>query len=523
MSHQNSESLRAMDPNDDPPPPPVSAPASQADYDRIRQAILDGARGTIAEATVADNITKLKVVNSKNSFYDGNLNVFSGTSYALPDFLHEYAHSQTDKEFKKQVADVLAANVGRAQKEENLKAIWVENEVVATAYEIVMLAQIPTSGSTGNALSTLGVNSGYVSTTTAIAIWKEVIAELGLSATGVGQNSSATWQKLLLKVRTRIDKTAVYNSMADWLKQSLPSGTDGSSGVTPPEPPPAPQPIWVPAPPAPHPVTATPGPITPHPPSSPTPPPPPADGDDDPNPDGGEESPPNYPGGGGGGCVAISSYLANGTTAGQVQVGDVLVLAHEQTLEPATGEVSFSQKKTQPGFRLITQSGISLLCSSTAPIPTPDGLVLAPNLLGKKVPTRRDQADGGFATQWETVEAVIDVGPIEVQHITVGDRCFWAGEAKGMYILHHNVKAVPSPGPGDDPDPYEGWDFRHSGDTAARVAMTPPPGPRSLSEVERMSLLLNDAMASFGHSVGTAGQVSSPSSTNSANLLLPPQ
>jgi hypothetical protein len=27
-----------------------------------------------------------------------------------------------------------------------------------------------------------------------------------------------------------------------------------------------------------------------------------------------------------------------------------------------------------------------------------------------------------------------------VQHITVGDRCFWAGEKRGAYILHHNSK-----------------------------------------------------------------------------------
>jgi hypothetical protein len=32
------------------------------------------------------------------------------------------------------------------------------------------------------------------------------------------------------------------------------------------------------------------------------------------------------------------------------------------------------------------------------------------------------------------------VGEIKVQHITVGDKCFWAGEKQGKYILHHNMK-----------------------------------------------------------------------------------
>ena len=28
----------------------------------------------------------------------------------------------------------------------------------------------------------------------------------------------------------------------------------------------------------------------------------------------------------------------------------------------------------------------------------------------------------------------------DIQHITVGDQSFWAGEKSGSYILHHNIK-----------------------------------------------------------------------------------
>jgi hypothetical protein len=145
--------------------------------------------------------------------------------------------------------------------------------------------------------------------------------------------------------------------------------------------------------------------------------------------------------GGGGGCVSVDSLLPDGRTAGEVTVGSLMQLADERTLEAHIGEVSYSQRKLVPGYRIVTQSGVSLKCSDTAPIPTPDGLVLAPDLLGKQVPVRRD-IDGKLVVGWERVEVVAAIGMIEVQHITVGDRCFWAGERAGAYILHHNLKEI---------------------------------------------------------------------------------
>ena len=116
-----------------------------------------------------------------------------------------------------------------------------------------------------------------------------------------------------------------------------------------------------------------------------------------------------------------------------------MLLADERTLAPGAGVVSYSQRKSALGYRIRTVGGASLVCSDTAPIPTTEGLVLAPQLLGKKVAVRKDEG-GSSLVGWELVISVDSIGPIEVQHITVEDKCFWAGEMFGKYILHHNRK-----------------------------------------------------------------------------------
>lgn len=157
---------------------------------------------------------------------------------------------------------------------------------------------------------------------------------------------------------------------------------------------------------------------------------------------------------GGGACVSIASFLPDGTTASDVVVGTVMKLADQRTLEPGTGVVTYSQTKSATGFRIVTQSGASLVCSDSAPIPTPEGLVLAPKLLGKKVAVLLN-GTRNEAPSWETVVAIDAVGKIQVQHITVGDRCFWAGEKVDAYILHHNLKDAG--GGGGEPPPNYGY------------------------------------------------------------------
>lgn len=148
------------------------------------------------------------------------------------------------------------------------------------------------------------------------------------------------------------------------------------------------------------------------------------------------------PGGGihripiGGGCVVVEALLPDGRVAGDVRVGDTLALADPVTLEPLTGIVTYSEAELQPCVEIITASGRSLPCSTTAPIPTPQGLVLAPNLAGREVAVLVD----GVA-RWERVKRLRGIGQRMVQHITCENGCFWAG-AKGGFILHHNAKPV---------------------------------------------------------------------------------
>jgi hypothetical protein len=143
-------------------------------------------------------------------------------------------------------------------------------------------------------------------------------------------------------------------------------------------------------------------------------------------------------GGGGGGCVVIDAeiYGFEGLAA-DVKVGDHLILADEKTLEERNGLVSYSETNIQPCVQVETESGAVLTCSTSAPIPTDDGVKKAPQVHGYKVAVRH-----GDETKWDTVTKVEYVGHRAVQFITCENACFWAADdsSKG-YILHHNLMA----------------------------------------------------------------------------------
>ena len=148
-------------------------------------------------------------------------------------------------------------------------------------------------------------------------------------------------------------------------------------------------------------------------------------------------------GGGGGGCVTTDAFLLDGKLAGEVNVDDTIITNDPYNyFNEGTDTVSYSVKKTQPCVRIVTESGASLVCSTTAPIPTlGNGYMLAPSLLGRMIPVMRDQI-----INWEAVTTVTPVGDREIQHISIGDQCFWAGETPDAFILHHN-KAPTKTGP----------------------------------------------------------------------------
>ncbi len=147
-------------------------------------------------------------------------------------------------------------------------------------------------------------------------------------------------------------------------------------------------------------------------------------------------------GGGGGACVSVDSLLPGNLRAGDVKVGDTLELMDPVTMQHGSGVVTYSKAEEVQMVKVITKGGIELSCSTTAPIPILGGeLILAPNLTGQKILTR---TGNGYSD--DVVEEVAELGMGFVQHITVGDRCFWAGTDGSSFILHHNIKKGPDPG-----------------------------------------------------------------------------
>jgi hypothetical protein len=64
---------------------------------------------------------------------------------------------------------------------------------------------------------------------------------------------------------------------------------------------------------------------------------------------------------------------------------------------------------------------------------------------------------GKTSARWEVVFNVEEVGTIQIQHLTVGNKCFCAGEKKCVCILHHKMKQPRGEGGGTD-RPAVGWD-----------------------------------------------------------------
>jgi hypothetical protein len=135
-------------------------------------------------------------------------------------------------------------------------------------------------------------------------------------------------------------------------------------------------------------------------------------------------------------CVSVDSYLPDGRQAKHVQVGDTMHLGDHVTLDDHTGVVSRSKPSLQASVLIITENGVELECSTSAPIPTKDnGFMNAPLIKNQYVPT---QING--VKEWSKVIDVVDIGEIWVQNITVENKCFWAGKLEGKYLLHHNEK-----------------------------------------------------------------------------------
>jgi len=193
---------------------------------------------------------------------------------------------------------------------------------------------------------------------------------------------------------------------------TIPPSNPPKPPVKPPKPPKPPKPI---EPPAPAPKTT---------PTKPPPKPP-------------APKPPKKPKGGGG-CVHVDSYLPMLTEgqnrAYQMVPGSALWLGTED-LQVVEGMVIDAKTMHEPCVRITTESGITLVCSTTAPIYTSEGKYYdAPEVGGKQVAVMKDGK-----TWFDNVKSVDDVGMLDVRPIDTGDNNFWAGEKDGEYIMHHNM------------------------------------------------------------------------------------
>ena len=146
----------------------------------------------------------------------------------------------------------------------------------------------------------------------------------------------------------------------------------------------------------------------------------------------------------GGGCVALESYIPEVTgrhssinQAFRLRAGTSLQLGTED-LDIVEGTVVENATDIQPCVRVTTSQGVTLVCSTTAPIYAQDGEYHnAPDLLGKYVAV---MVDG--ETSFDEVTDIEPMGDMFVAVIDTGDNNFWAGEQPGRYMMHHNMSIL---------------------------------------------------------------------------------
>ena len=241
--------------------------------------------------------------------------------------------------------------------------------------------------------------------------------------TAPGPTNSKTYY--LLFVKQELNPQLVLPKIKEIVSVIVPPQPPPVEDIPPPQPPPAPPPR------DPEPTVI----IIPQPPDVPIPLPPPQPP---------VIVPPPYTGTGGG-CVALESFVPlvetekkhNNrpiTNAWMLESGIKISLGTEQ-LEIVDGKVVKTLNDYQPCVRISTADGITLVCSTTAPIFTKDkGFIPSTQVYGQRVAVMRNGR-----TWYDEVVGLEDVGMKFVRVIDAGNNSFWAGERPGSYILHHNV------------------------------------------------------------------------------------
>lgn len=137
---------------------------------------------------------------------------------------------------------------------------------------------------------------------------------------------------------------------------------------------------------------------------------------------------------GGGACVADDCCLPLGP-ASRLEIGSAIACVDDGSLATVPGAVRYASRSHQLCVRVLTVSGTPLTCTLDAPLRRQDGsYVYASEALGHAVAVLYDGV-----VRWEEVVSVTHVGVRKIVMINAGDRCFWAGDLPGRYILHHNA------------------------------------------------------------------------------------
>lgn len=139
-------------------------------------------------------------------------------------------------------------------------------------------------------------------------------------------------------------------------------------------------------------------------------------------------------GGGGGGCVCVDQWLPGGLQAGAIEAGDV-IYGTEGDLFSLPFRVNAVRINEQPCWQLVTESGATVSASDSTPMTLPGGdLAWFPDMLGELVAVRR----GDATAQWERVTQMRYLGMRQVNQISIGGNCYWAGDVPGIFISTHN-------------------------------------------------------------------------------------
>lgn len=143
--------------------------------------------------------------------------------------------------------------------------------------------------------------------------------------------------------------------------------------------------------------------------------------------------------GGSSGCVCTDQWLPGDVQAGDVGEGDAIE-GTEGDLVTRSFCVDGARINLQPCWRLVTDSGASVSASESTPMTLPGGkLAMFPDMLGEMVAVRR----GDHPAQWERVTHMRYLGIREVNQISIGGNCYWAGDQRSIYVSTHNTAILP--------------------------------------------------------------------------------